>query len=199
VIGNHLTAAINRGILVMNAGFPLRPATNEDRAAICRVVSSVLREFGFIEDAAATDADLGNIQASYLCAGGSFDVLLGQTGEVVGTVGLFPLGGGRCELRKLYLTAECRGRGLGKRLLQQALARARQLGFRRVELETASSLVVAARLYEAFGFRPFAPDHMSARCDKAYYLEFVDAAAGEQGVANPASEQEASHGYVSIE
>jgi putative acetyltransferase len=74
----------------------------------------------------------------------------------------------------MYLTARCRGRGLGKRLLRHALDRARQLGFRRVELETAGALRVAIRLYESFGFQPFTPDHMSAspdRADRAYYLD----------------------------
>jgi putative acetyltransferase len=71
----------------------------------------------------------------------------------------------------MYLAAACRGRGLGKRLLKHALDRARQLRFRRVELETAGSLAVAGRLYELFGFQQFIPDHMSARCDRAYYLD----------------------------
>jgi putative acetyltransferase len=154
--------------------YRLRPATSEDGQAVRSVVSAVLREFGFTPDPGATDADLTDIESSYLRPGGSFDVLLNQAGEVVGTVGLYPLGDGRCELRKMYLTAACRRRGLGKRLLAHALGRARELGFRRVELETASSLVMAGQLYESFGFRPFVPDHMSPRCDRAYYLDLRD-------------------------
>lgn len=162
--------------LLKNRGeeFGLRPATNADGEAVRRVVWTVLREFGFTPDPDGTDADLIDLEASYLHAGGVFDVLTDPAGKVVGTVGLFPLGDGRCELRKMYLATGCRGRGLGRRLLQHALRRARQLGFRRVELETASALRVAIRLYESFGFRPFVPDHMSAgpeRADRAYYLD----------------------------
>jgi GNAT superfamily N-acetyltransferase len=61
-----------------------------------------------------------------------------------------------------YLAPAHRGRGLGKRLVRRALDRARQLGFRRVELETTGVFRVAIGLYESFGFRPSVPDHMSA-------------------------------------
>jgi RimJ/RimL family protein N-acetyltransferase len=154
--------------------FRLRAATNADGEAIRHVVWTVLVEFGFTPDPAGTDADLADVEVSYLRTGGSFDVLTGPDGAVVGTVGLFPLADGRCELRKMYLSALCRGRGLGKRLLRHALDRARQLGFRRVELETVGILRAAIRLYESFGFRPFVPDHMSAgpgRADRAYFLD----------------------------
>jgi putative acetyltransferase len=155
--------------------FRLRPATNKDGEAVRSVVSAVLREFGFTPDPHETDADLADLESSYIHAGGSFDVLIDPSGQLVGTVGLFPVGDGRCELRKMYLAAACRGRGLGQRLLRHALDRARQLGFRRVELETAGSLAVAGRLYESFGFRPFIPEHLSARCDRAYYLDLEEA------------------------
>src|SRR3954454_9821832 len=80
-------------------------------------------------DPGATDADLSDLESSYHGPGGAFEVLINGSGEVVGTVGLCPLGDGRCELRKMYLAADCRGRGLGKRLLQHAIGRARELGF----------------------------------------------------------------------
>jgi dimethylargininase len=154
--------------------FRTRSATNADGEAIRRVVFTALREFGFTPDPAGTDADLADVEASYLRPGGSFDVLTDSAGEVVGTVGLFPLGGGRCELRKMYLAAHCRGRGLGRQLLNHALGRARHLGFRRVELETVGVLRAAIGLYEAAGFRPFDSDHRSAspeRADRFYFLD----------------------------
>jgi putative acetyltransferase len=154
-------------------GFQLRPATNADAEAIRRVVFGVLHEYGLPPDPDGLDADLAEPETSYHRAGGSFDVLTDSSGVVVGTVGLFPLGGARCELRKMYLAARCRGRGLGKRLLRRALARARELGFTRIELETASILEAAARLYESFGFVPCAPHQVTARVDRAYYLDLA--------------------------
>ena len=168
-----LVAAEAQGV-GMGDEFLLRRASNKDCDAVRRLVSAVLQEYGMALDCNGADADLADVEASYLSPGGSFDVLVSKEGEVVGTVGLSPLGGGRCELRKMYLTSQCRGLGLGKRLLSFALAQARRLGFSRIELETARSLVAAIRLYESFGFRPFLPDHMSTRCDQAYFLEIKD-------------------------
>jgi len=153
--------------------FQLRPATNADAGAIQRVVFGVLREFGLPPDPDGVDADLADPESSYLREGGSFDVMTDSAGKVVGTIGLFPLGSGRCELRKMYLLARCRGRGLGKRLLRHALGRARELGFTRIELETSSVLATAAHLYESFGFRPCEPRHVNARVDRAYSLDLA--------------------------
>ena len=153
------------------SGYRLRPATNHDADAIRLLVFSVLRQHGLTPDPATTDADLNDIESSYLLSGGAFDVLIDPSGLTIGTIGLFPLGDGRCELRKMYLAAEHRRRGLGKMLLHHAVASAKRLGFARIELETASALKTAAQLYESFGFRPFVSEHMASRCDRAYYLD----------------------------
>ena len=76
-----------------------------------------------------------------------------------------------CELRKMYLHRDYRGKGHGKWLLEHALAEARRLGFKSVTLETASVLKEAIRLYERYGFQPCRPAHLSPRCDQAYILE----------------------------
>jgi putative acetyltransferase len=155
----------------MDELFQIRPATNADSQAVRRLVFSILRDHGLAPDPTSTDADLADLEAAYFARGGSFDVLVDRTGQVLGSVGISPIDDRRCELRKMYLAAECRGQGLGKLLLEHAIGRARELGFRRIELETAAVLVAAVRLYEAFGFRSFEPEHLSARCDQAYFLD----------------------------
>ena len=72
---------------------------------------------------------------------------------------------------KMYLAPEARGCGWGRRLLEHALARAAELGFRRVVLETASVLQAAIALYERDGFQRYTSSHLAARCDAAYFLD----------------------------
>jgi len=153
------------------APFTIRPATNADRDAIVAVVFGVLAEYGLSPDPATTDADLNDIERAYRANGGMFDVLLGPDGAIIGTVGLFPMGEGTVELRKMYLLSSQRGQGLGRRMLDHALDQARALGFSRVTLETASVLKEAVALYERYGFKPYTPDHLAQRCDQAYRLE----------------------------
>ncbi len=154
----------------------LRPATNQDCAAVRQLVFGVLAEYGLMPDPDGTDADLKDIQNSYQVAGGCFDVLVDEAGRIVGSVGLSPVAPGVCELRKMYLSRSVRGKGQGRRLLDHALAQAAKLGFTRVELETASVLKEAVNLYERHGFRRCAPRHLAARCDSAYYLDLIPAA-----------------------
>jgi putative acetyltransferase len=172
----------------------LRPATNADCRPVTDLVYAVLAEYHLAPDPAGTDADLNDIEQSYLQRGGAFYVLEDRDGSIVGSYGLYPIpdrgpqaagrrpeapavsslpspvSRGVCELRKMYLHRDYRGRGLGRRLLEDALTNARRLGFARMTLETASVLKEAIGLYESYGFTPYQPDHLSARCDQAYVL-----------------------------
>jgi putative acetyltransferase len=149
----------------------LRPANNKDREKITGLVYGVLREYGLKPDGACTDADLKDIEHSYFERGGTFCVLEEEDGSIIGAYGLYPVDKRTCELRKMYLRSSYRGKGLGKLLLEDALAKARQMGFERVTLETASVLKEAIALYESYGFVEYRPEHLSSRCDQAYVLE----------------------------
>jgi len=151
----------------------LRRATNADREQITSLVYAVLQEYGLAPDPDDTDADLYDIEQSYFARGGSFAVLEEDDGSIVGSYGLYPIDSESCELRKMYLAREYRGRGHGRRLLEDALQKARSLDFRRVTLETASVLKEAICLYESHGFTPCRADHLSARCDQAYQLALL--------------------------
>ena len=149
----------------------LRPATNDDRAAVERLVFAVLAEHGLKPNPRGTDADLHDIQASYFAGGGAFDLLVNGSGQVVGSVGLCRVSDSTCELRKMHLASEVRGCGWDRRLLERALARVSELGFRRIVLETASVLPAAIALCERYGFQRYTPDQLASRCDAAYYLD----------------------------
>jgi len=149
----------------------LRLATNADCEQVRNLVFAVLGEYHLKPDPACTDADLCDIEQSYFKRGGVFYVLEAKGGSIVGSYGLYSIDSATCELRKMYLHRDHRGKGLGRRLLEHALAEARRLGFKQVTLETASVLKEAIRLYEAYGFQPYRPAHLSCRCDQAYSLE----------------------------
>ena len=152
------------------AQFIFRSATNGDVPAIRQIVFSVLREYGLEPRPRSTDADLDDVEASYIRAGGAFEVVEGPDSQIVGTVGLYPINTQQAELRKMYLVPGVRGRGLGKRLLERMLEKARQLGFREVWLETHSVLKEAVGLYEKHGFTASEKEHVSPRCDQVYCL-----------------------------
>lgn len=147
-------------------GFLLRPATNADGPAVQELIFSVLREFGLCPDPAATDADLADIEGSYGPREGWFRVAVEPgSGRVVGSVALLPRSAAVVELRKMYLLPGCRGRGLGRALLEAALAEARRAGYAEVVLETAAALEKAVRLYARAGFRKSDAAPHACRCE----------------------------------
>ncbi|MBL9139044.1 MAG: GNAT family N-acetyltransferase [Verrucomicrobiales bacterium] len=151
--------------VLLPEGYVLRLAAASDGAAVRALVFGILQEYGLRPDPNGVDADLSDVNRHYFALGGWFAVLTDPRGIVVGTAGLHPVAPGVVELRKMYLSKEHRGRGLGRALLLQSMAEARRRGFRRMTLETASVLREAVALYQRHGFvvRPGNP--CVCRCD----------------------------------
>ena len=76
-----------------------------------------------------------------------------RDGELIGCIGIVEIAPGTAQLRWFLVHPDARGQGLGRRLIEEALAYCRALGAERVFLWTTSGLETAARLYRAAGFR----------------------------------------------
>ena len=77
-------------------------------------------------------------------------------GEVVGGAGVAPLAAAdplTCELQRMYLRPDARGRGVGDALLARCLAAARQFLYVRCYLETITQMHAALEFYGQHGFR----------------------------------------------
>jgi len=73
-------------------------------------------------------------------------------GRHAGSIALTNEGDGLAMLRWVTLDPELRGRGLGRRLISEAIEAARARGYSMVALETFSDLRAAAQIYRSFGF-----------------------------------------------
>ena len=80
--------------------------------------------------------------------------------EAVGCVALIPMKDGIYELSKMAVSPHLRGRGIGRRLLQYAIAQARSLGAKSLFLGSNTRLKDAVHLYESVGFRHVSPESL---------------------------------------
>ena len=70
----------------------------------------------------------------------------------------------------MYLLPKARGNGLGKWMVWFLIEKAKELGFRKIELDTASVLLEAIELYKKMGFKEVEASNDSPRCDRAFEM-----------------------------
>lgn len=96
------------------------------------------------------DSDLDDVEGVYLRNGGAFFLFLDEN-KVVGTSAVKALGSGVCEIKRIYVRKECRGKGIGSAMFTTALRHAEKK-FSRIRLKTDHSLERAMSMYFKSGF-----------------------------------------------
>ena len=77
-------------------------------------------------------------------------------GEVLGGCGYYPTEGlpeGYAELVKFYFSPKLRGKGMGKKLMQQVIEAARTAGYSNLYIERFTEFSHAVSMYEKLGFK----------------------------------------------
>ncbi|MBQ9142730.1 MAG: GNAT family N-acetyltransferase [Lachnospiraceae bacterium] len=103
------------------------------------------------------DENLNHLSYFYLedAAKRFYYVLKDDEGNVIGGVGLAELSffENCAELQKLYLADSVKGAGIGYQLISLIEDKARELGYKRIYLETHTNLMAAIHIYEKCGYK----------------------------------------------
>lgn len=161
----------------LQQNYDIRPIRRGDNAQVTQLIRKVMNEFGFDgpeyfaypEEFSSPYEAFQKPRALYLVAV--------RNEKIVGSAGIAELAEAPkhiCELRKLFVLPEARQVGLGKRLLETCLEKARELGFQRCYVETTSRMALGKGLYEKCGFKRsrqrFGPALWKA-CDEWYITD----------------------------
>lgn len=79
------------------------------------------------------------------------------------------IGVGISEMKRLYIRPTFRQHGLGRKISEMLIAKAVDLGYRVMRLDTLRRLEPAVKLYESLGFREVEPYNYNPEPDIAYY------------------------------
>lgn len=73
--------------------------------------------------------------------------------QVAGCVALRPLGNSDCEMKRLFVRPDYRGLGLGRELARRIIEESREIGYKRMKLDTLDFLKGAIHIYKRLGFK----------------------------------------------
>jgi len=116
------------------------------------------------------DKELAELPGDYAAPDGRL-LLAEHEGKVAGCVALHRLESNTCEMKRLYLRPEFRGKRLGGALAECVIAEARRIGYHRMRLDTVEPLMGdALAMYRKMGFKeipPYRPNPIAG----AIYME----------------------------
>jgi len=116
------------------------------------------------------DKELAGLPGDYAPPEGRL-LLVGDESQLAACVALHKLEPDICEMKRLYLRPQFRGKGLGRALAERIIAEARQIGYARMRLDTVEPIMKdAVAMYRKLGFNeipPYRPNPIAG----AMYME----------------------------
>lgn len=133
----------------------IRKLTEKDNQAVKKIIQSSLEELNLnLPGTAYYDPQLEDLAAFYDASPSRAYWVAESDGEILGGCGIAEFDDKQriCELQKLYLKPQARGRGLSKTLMTQALNFASG-HYDSCYLETMQQMQAANALYQSFDFQ----------------------------------------------
>ncbi len=107
-------------------------------------------------DRAAFDEELKRLPGYFAPPAGAL-LVAEYDAQIAGCVGLRKLDSAVCEMKRMFVSADFHGKGIGRALAEGIIERARKLGYSTMMLDTGPAQREAQGLYRSLGFRNVEP------------------------------------------
>ena len=114
------------------------------------------------------EQELATLPGKYAAPEGVI-LLAEQNGEFAGCVAVRLLKGDICEMKRLYVKDEFQGLSLGRKLTEAIIIKAKNLGYKTMQLDTLQRLDRAIGLYEKLGFKQIKPYYANPLDEVVYW------------------------------
>ncbi len=114
--------------------------------------------------------EIEEIERQYSRPKGVIFITYNEARSPLGCFGIRELEDSICELKRMYLKKEARGLGIGKRMLSKSIEIGKQLGYKKMRLDTLPTMQSAINLYKKVGFHEIEPYRYNP-VDGAKYFE----------------------------
>jgi ribosomal protein S18 acetylase RimI-like enzyme len=115
------------------------------------------------------EKELSDFPGEYREPDGTFIIAKDENG-VVGCVGLKKLDENVCEMKRLFVNDEYKGKGIGRKLVELVIEEARSRKYKAMRLDSLRKLESALKIYYKNDFHEIAP-YYGNPYDDAVYLE----------------------------
>jgi putative acetyltransferase len=147
-----------------------RAESPEQIASIRELFLEYVQSLGFSLCFESFDQELAALPGDYAPPDGRL-LLATSSGDPAGCVALRKLEPEICEMKRLYVRPRYRGKSLGRELAEKIIAEARQLGYKKLRLDTFEAIMKpAVAMYRQLGFREI-PPYRPNPIDGALYME----------------------------
>lgn len=102
------------------------------------------------------EEELKHIQQEYGAPEGCL-LLAKDDNQFLGCVALRKIDDGICEMKRLFVKPEAKGKGIGKLLATSIIEEGKALGYRKMRLDTLPAMKPAISLYKSLGFYEIEP------------------------------------------
>ncbi|HEY8225232.1 MAG TPA: GNAT family N-acetyltransferase [Pyrinomonadaceae bacterium] len=149
--------------------FSLRQAQNqEDIEAAHTLFEEYAASLGISLCFQNFDEELANLPGDYAPPSGRL-LLAYVDEELAGCIALRKLSNEICEMKRLYIRTEFRGKGLGRKMVEAILREAKEIGYSRMRLDTLPGRMdEAINLYRSIGFKGITPYYNNPSPDTLY-------------------------------